>query len=103
MHTFISGPSAFIELKKVVEEFRGPSQDEDLAVVTLSPSNLSVREVRLTDADIIFFGYLDMQGKYRAVPVTHGDEFKAVVDVNVRRSQSVPESTKFIDQSQAGS
>ena len=96
MRTFISNKNAFDELKKTVEDFIATGGRLACVVIRYPREDFEVREARLTESAIVFLGFPDATGKYRAEQFDSGESFLAFVDCSSSGDEIC--KTKFVDQ-----
>src|SRR5579859_2795764 len=77
MGFLFTGRSAFRKLTEFVEELAKSTDDSLDIVVILLPQNLTIREIRYTEANTIFLCDDHDTDKFRAVCIRNGHPFRA--------------------------
>ena len=98
MEFLFTGLAAFHKLEEFVEELAKTTDDSLDVVVTLLPENLTIREIRYTEANTIFLCDDHDFDKFKAISIRNGHPFGAAVDIMPKRSQ-IRLVTEFTDQS----
>ncbi len=93
---FFTGRAAFRKLEKIVNELSRTADDSLDVVVVLLPQNLTVREIRYTEASTIFLCD-GCDSNTASISIGNGQPFGTAIDIIPKRSRTRL-VTKFADQ-----